>query len=458
MKIKKNGSTAPNLNEVDSGMQIPATVEEENVPASGQTELAQAPIEKKKGNGLIDQTEHFLRERYDFRFNLVSKRAEYKRKDESIYVEMDDFKENSILRELMKAEIKCSLHLLQKILHSDFCTRYDPFLEYLGSLPEYDGQTDYIAQMANTVTTGNPDFWVRAFKKWIVASVATLMRPGVTNHSVIIFTGAQGIGKTTWMENLVPPSLRRYVFSGTINPRNKDTMLHLSECWFINLDELDNMNKHDLSLLKEIVTKTHIRVRRAYGHHNEKYVRRASFMGSVNSGQFLTDTTGNRRWLCFEVTDIQYEHGVDINMVYTQCLYHLHNDFQYWFTPAEIAEIETNNEQFQEKSVEEELLLTFFEAVNPSEATNCYTATSLLARICEREPRQGAKCTAVTLGKVLKKHNFTRLKRRGLYTWAVKERNISEIIASSQVPESNLEISIETESGNSEGSSDEPDG
>ena len=54
-------------------------------------------------------------------------------------------------------------------------------------------------------------------------------------------------------------------------------------------------------------------MRKAYGHNNENMPRRASFAGSVNTAQFLNDTTGSRRFLCFEVEHIEYNHEIDIN-------------------------------------------------------------------------------------------------------------------------------------------------
>jgi predicted P-loop ATPase len=98
----------------------------------------------------------------------------------------------------------------------------------------------------------------------------------------------------------MPKPLKEYIFSGTINPSNKDTLIHLAECMLINLDELENLNKTEIGSLKEIITKTHIRMRKAYGHNNENMPRRASFAGSVNTAQFLNDTTGSEDSLCFE--------------------------------------------------------------------------------------------------------------------------------------------------------------
>ncbi len=113
--------------------------------------------------------------------------------------------------------------------------------------------------------------------------VACVINEKVTNQTVIVFSGKQSVGKTTWIEKLISKSLKDYMFSVTIKPNNKDTLIHLAECMLINLDEIENLNLTEIGTLKELITKTHIRMRKAYGHNNEPLTRRASFAGSVNT-------------------------------------------------------------------------------------------------------------------------------------------------------------------------------
>jgi predicted P-loop ATPase len=217
---------------------------------------------------------------------------------------MNDFIENSMLRECLKGRIKTNLSSLRNLLYSDFCELFNPFEDYFFNLPTYDEKTDYITELANTITTTKQDLWQQCFKKWLVAMVGCVLDDKVINHTVIVFSGKQGLGKTTWVEKLVPKQLKEYLFSGTINPNNKDTLVQLAECMLINLDELENLNRSEIGSLKEIITKTQIRMRKAYGHNNETMPRRASFAGSVNTAQFLNDSTGSRRFLCFELEGI----------------------------------------------------------------------------------------------------------------------------------------------------------
>ena len=389
-------------------------------------DLGEADEDKPKPT-IIDRLETFLSNKYIFRHNIVSGKLEFQYFGKKKWNVMNDFIENSMLRECLKARIKTNLSSLRSLLYSDFCQLYNPFEDYFETLPEYDLQTDYITQLANTITTTKQDLWQQCFKKWLVAMVGCVLNDKVINHTVIVFSGKQGLGKTTWVEKLVPKQLKEYLFSGTINPNNKDTLVQLAECMLINLDELENLNRSEIGSLKEIITKTQIRMRKAYGHNNETMPRRASFAGSVNTAQFLNDSTGSRRFLCFEVEGIQYQHDVDINLVYAQALLLFNDGFRYWFDQEEIKSITENNEQYQLRSPEEELLLTWFEPCTKETATSFLNASQIAAKLAERTKLTLTDGTINKIGKSLKKHKFIRLIRQGNPVYAVKEFSWDEV-------------------------------
>jgi len=397
----------------------------------------------------IDRLELFLSNKYIFRHNIVSGKLEFLNLQGSKLVNtsknnkqggeqfqyfgkkkwhvMNDFIENSMLRECLKGRIRTNLSSLRNLLNSDFCPLFNPFEDYFFNLPSYDEKEDYITQLANTITTTKQDLWQQCFKKWLVAMVGCVLDEKVINHTVIVFSGKQGLGKTTWVEKLVPKPLKEYLFSGTINPNNKDTLVQLSECMLINLDELENLNRSEIGSLKEIITKTQIRMRKAYGHNNETMPRRASFAGSVNTVQFLNDTTGSRRFLCFELEGIQYQHNVDINLAFSQALFLFKSGFRHWFDQEEIKSLTENNEQYQLRSPEEELLLTWFEPVERENATLFLNASQIAAKLADKVKINITESTINKIGKALKKHNFVRLKKNGIFVYALNENSWEEV-------------------------------
>jgi hypothetical protein len=375
----------------------------------------------------IDRLELFLSTRYVFRHNIVSGKLEFQYFGKRKWNVMNDFIENSMLRECLKGRIKTNLSSLRNLLYSDFCELFNPFEDYFFNLPSYDEKTDYITELANTITTTKQELWQQCFKKWLVAMVGCVLDDKVINHTVIVFSGKQGLGKTTWVEKLVPKQLKEYLFSGTINPNNKDTLVQLAECMLINLDELENLNRSEIGSLKEIITKTQIRMRKAYGHNNETMPRRASFAGSVNTAQFLNDSTGSRRFLCFELEGIKYQHEVDINMAFSQALFLFKSGFRFWFDQEEIKNITANNEQYQLHSPEEELLLTWFSPCERDKANIFLNASQIASKIAEKAKININDATINKLGKALKKHNFIRLKKNGLAVYALIENTYEEV-------------------------------
>ena len=338
---------------------------------------------------------------------------------------MTDYKLNSIYRDLKLNRIKTSASELKAIINSDFVPIFNPFKDYFENLPQWDGQTDYIAQLATTVSTTNDQLWEKCLRKWLVAMVGSAIQEEIVNHTVVVFSGPQGIGKSTWILNLVPTELKNYVFSGTINPSSKDTLVQISECLLINMDELETMSKAQIGELKEMCTKAAIRIRRAYGFHVENMPRRASFSGSVNDKEFLNDATGSRRFLTFEVGRIQYNHGISMDQVFSQAYALLKTGFQFWFDGAEIHEIAANNEQFQSVPFEEDLLLSHYQPVAKEEATLFLSTTDIASNLAEHRKFNITASTKLNLGRALHKHKFVRVKKKGRYVFAVKPKPLN---------------------------------
>ncbi len=381
---------------------------------------------------VIDLVEKYLTDRYEFRYNVVTGKIEFKSIGDTEFKKINDYIENSLHREIQKARLKCNITTLRGILGSDFCEIYNPFLDYFNSLPVWDETMDYISELAKTITTTDPDYWQLCFKKWLVGMVGTAIDDKTINHTVIVFTGKQGVGKTTWVENLIPHKLKDHLFSGTINPNNKDTLIHLSECMLINLDELENLNKSEIGALKELITKSHIRIRKAYGHNNEGLPRRASFAGSVNTAQFLNDSTGSRRFLCHEVIEIEYHHSIDLSKAFAQALHLYKTGFKFWFDKNEIDMINQNNEQYQMKSLEEDALQIWFEKPTQTSQTSYLTTSQIASKLSIHCKLQVNNSTLNLLGKALRKQGYERIKKGGIFVYAIYERNYDEVESESK--------------------------
>ena len=331
-------------------------------------------------------------------------------------------------------------------LQSDLIPDVHPLREYVLSCGEWtEEQPDWIDWVAQQVTVKplgdeakgdkarGERLWRGCFKKWFVAMVASWMKDEVVNHQVLVLIGKQGIFKTTWLEHLIPPHLRAYACKlANSNDLNKDERLRIAEFGLISLDEIDSMNNRELNQLKSVITATDVNERAAYAYTKERRVRLASFCASGNRRDFLTDITGNRRWLPFEVESIQnpFTTILPYERMYAQA-WALAQDplFSYWFDLEEIEVLEQHNQYFRDESNEEQLLPILFDV--PAEGRGEFMTT---AQISERLVTYGniKKPMALSrLGMVLGTAGFRAVTRKAgsgrARGWIVYQRDNNEI-------------------------------
>ena len=169
-----------------------------------------------------------------------------------------------------------------------------------------DSNTHAIRELADCVVVRNPEKWLLYLTKWLVAVVANAMNDReCRNHTCLVLTGEQGRFKTTFLDLLCPPKLHDYSYTGKIYPQEKDTLTYIGQNLIINIDDqLKALNKRDENELKNLITCLMVKYRMPYDKHVEEHPYMASFVASVNGNDFLTDPTGSRRFLPFEVLSI----------------------------------------------------------------------------------------------------------------------------------------------------------
>jgi predicted P-loop ATPase len=186
------------------------------------------------------------------------------------------------------------------------------------------------------------------------------------------------------MRHLLPPVLRDYFSARNFAHRmDRDDRLELTEMALIALEELDNLKPRALNQLKALTTDPSVNERAAYARYRERREHIASFCATGNNPRFLTDLTGNRRWLPFMVDSIDspYDHPIPYEGLYAQAYALWREGFPYWFTAEENAELECHNHHFEEPNMECELIQTYFRRPEPHEVGEFYTATRIIETI-----------------------------------------------------------------------------
>lgn len=303
----------------------------------------------------VAEIEEFLSTQGAFRKNTVTGKCEALPADspDGKYEELTDRYVNTLWCRMCK-EVKSAAAHIRAVLDSEFIPLFNPFEAYFRNLPPWDGVTDHIALLASHVhVRNNAISFAHYFKKWLVGMAAALLDEDVVNHEILVLTGRQGIYKTTWLNNLLAPELRRYFYLKSNARRiTKDDLLTLSEFAIVCLEKLDEMETQEVNQIKALTTMKTVNERAAYAHYKEHRRHIASFCGTSNNTHFLADPTGNRRWLPFEVESIDspYDFPVDYADVYSQVYALLQSGYHYWLEGDEPEALNRHNKHFAEPS------------------------------------------------------------------------------------------------------------
>ena len=368
----------------------------------------------------------------------------------------------------MSSVMRVNIQDVYRVIESDYVPAFNPFVEYLESLPEWhEGDHDYIADLAATVkikgeqehiespeaaslkgtaqegtsqegtsqegTAQEADFSLFTFpyslKKWLVGMVAGWISEDVVNNVILVFIGEQGAYKTTWFNYLLPPQLKQYFYTKTnANRMTRDDLLTLAQYGLVCCEELDTMRPAELNQLKAAVTMPSIDERAAYAHFHEHRKHIASFCGTGNNVSFLSDPTGNRRWLPFEVESIvsPRDHPFCYEGIYSQALALYKSGFTFWFTKEEIQEQNRHNRKFETPRLEHELVDLYFRRPLEHENSMFMTSSRVLQIIGSGITQ---KLSATRIGMAFSELGFQRVRYHGIRGYLVMQRTAEEIMA-----------------------------
>ena len=321
-------------------------------------------------NSILQKSlETFLQEIIEGRFNLLSEETEsrYKRSEADRFYPVTQRDLNSICMEARRTGIDCRDRDVNRFVYSKEVKEYHPFRQYMEWLPEWDGK-DRVSDLARRVSS--EPLWVEGFHRWMLALASQWMgsdRMHANSLAPILVSERQGCQKSTFCKSLMPSSLVRYYTDSVDLSASTQMEQKLGLFGLINLDEFDRLPDRKMALLKNWMQMAGMNVRKAHAKHFHPLPRLASFIGTTNQKNLLSDPTGSRRFLCVEVQSKINCEGIEHDQIYAQLKNELQKGERHWFTSAEEEAIMRSNEAFYKRPIEEDVFHACFRAACPGD-------------------------------------------------------------------------------------------
>lgn len=205
-------------------------------------------------------------------------------------------------------------------------------------------------------------------RKSLCAAVGRAVTGGIKYDYMPIFTGPQGIGKSTFLR-----ILGKDWFSDSLTTfEGKEAAELIQGTWINEIGELSAFTKQETQVIKQFLSKTDDIYRAAYGRRTDKYLRRCVFFGTSNDSEFLKDATGNRRFWPVDVgvhpakKSVWNQLPLEVDQIWAEA-------YLYWtmgeplYLPKEIETLaKDQQEKHRESSGKEGIILDFLERKVPS--------------------------------------------------------------------------------------------
>lgn len=352
----------------------------------------------------------FMERRFEFRFNALTNDLEYRQRDSIhfYFKPVDQRVKNSIAMDALQEGIRVWDRDVNRYLSSNRVPLYNPVEDYLCNLGRWDGK-DRIRALADLVPCNNPH-WRELFYRWFLNMVAHWrgLDKLHSNSTSPLLVGAQGFRKSTYCRIILPPELR-FGYTDSLDFKSKrDAELYLGRFMLINIDEFDQVSINQQGFLKHLLQKPVANLRKPYGSSIQEMRRYASFIGTSNQKDLLTDPSGSRRFICIEVTaPIDTNVTINYRQLYAQAMEAIVKGERYWFDDADEAVLRETNREFEQMSPVEQLFHCYFRSPEEGEEGEYLSPMQILEHL--RSKNRDIKLTASNVnhfGRILRKNNL----------------------------------------------------
>lgn len=192
-----------------------------------------------------------------------------------------------------------------------------------------------------------------AIRKMLVAAVARIMNPGCKFDLVLTLVGEQGTKKSTFIKKLG----KEWYSDTFMTVQGKEALEQIQGAWLIEMAELSGLRKAEVESVKHFISKQEDMFRPAYARAAETFPRQCVFFGTTNKKDFLTDPSGNRRFMPVDIIksnikkDVFSDLDSEVDQIWAEA-YYLFQKKESLFLSKE-AETIARNEQINHSEMDE---------------------------------------------------------------------------------------------------------
>ncbi len=305
----------------------------------------------------------WLQAHYEFRHNRVTEVYECRSTadQDTKFMLVDKNMINTISLELAIAGIWVKPTIIEQVITSMASTDYHPTRSYLNRVRgTWDG-VDRIGSLCDRIN--HSDYCKRMLPIWLRGMVAQMMginKKYANSVMFILVSTTQGLGKSTFMRSLLPDELQNY-YTDDFSLNQKALALRKTvEYALINDDEMDKEKPANNAFMKTLLQCIKPSFRGAYRKHINQLPRIASFVGTSNTRELLSDPTGSRRFLILEPEGIINVEGINHDQIFAQLIYEIEHGEPTYFNKEQEKELQKHNKAYYRHTDLENLIERYY--------------------------------------------------------------------------------------------------
>lgn len=398
-----------------------------------------------KTKGAVSLFKDWLFENYKLRVNSLDPDDIYLEPTEDNPIKYEyDVTEGDIYLHAIEDGLSANKGLINSIIQSpNHCEHFNPITEYLDSLKgKYKGnsQIDYLCSCLKLGAEEDEKRVAYIIRKWLMATAACVMGKRANDVALGIISDRAGIGKTTFFEELIPLSLRKYMTTVIKNNNNTLPTQYFSNKILLNFDELSAVTSTTENQFKQLMSSETVVVNVPGSRRSKQVQRIASVCFTSNKtseqGGFIksSDPGMLRRLAVIEVESIDdYRETLDQDLLWSEVVMMLEGGFDYEWNQEDFKYFVNNNKKYIITTNAMRLIRMYYNVPSSKDKVRYMTSRDLLLELkkMKRIPSNMSNVDEITLGQALSSAGFKRVIKRleGIgprYCYIMKEESIKK--------------------------------